>query len=415
MSKLCYEPRSESKLIQQSEIYPVFSSYQEKEFKERFQQLKANVCDLNPALVAKCITGTEQDFILLMNRAKDFIRERFRQISMEDEKKLLEMFKECVFGYYVLTPLIEAKEISDIKVLDYNHIVVKAKGKRYIADCSFYSPSDYNDWFMRILRIQRMGKSEEAALSHSTDRKGVKDYFLRIDTQLGCITSTEKNNIHIRKIPKQKLSWDYLKENGMLDDEMEIYLKDRISSGYGFLISGRGGSGKSTLLNNMIDCIPYDESVLVSQESDELYSEHPQIQFEHTLSVKRKDCSVEYSLEDELRLGLLQDIDNFVIGEIKGGEALYVFTTAMSTGARFFGTIHANTAAGSVVRLAQCARYISDYSMETLEELLTAVPLVLIHMSRFAIDEILEIAGWDERLRKLKWKEVYVKGDLECI
>lgn len=106
-----------------------------------------------------------------------------------------------------------------------------------------------------------------------------------------------------------------------------------------------------------------------------------------------KDCSIEYSLEDELRLGLLQDIDNFVIGEIKGGEALYVFTTAMSTGARFFGTIHANTAAGSVVRLAQCARYISDYSMETLEEMLTVVPFVLIHMSRFAIDEILEIAG----------------------
>ena len=94
MSKLCYEPRSESKLIQQSEIYPVFSSYQDKELKERFQQLKANVCDLNPALVAKCITGTEQDFILLMNRAKDFIRERFRQTSMEEEKRLLQMFKE---------------------------------------------------------------------------------------------------------------------------------------------------------------------------------------------------------------------------------------------------------------------------------------------------------------------------------
>ena len=179
-------------------------------------------------------------------------------------------------------------------------------------------------------------------------------------------------------------------------------------------IMGPSGSGKSTLLNNMIDCIPYDQSVLVSQESDELYSEHPQIQFEHTLSVKRKDCSIEYSLEDELRLGLLQDIDNFVIGEIKGGEALYVFTTAMSTGARFFGTIHANTAAGSVVRLAQCARYISDYSMETLEEMLTVVPFVLIHMSRFAIDEILEIAGWDERHQKLKLNEVYVKGELEC-
>lgn len=191
-------------------------------------------------------------------------------------------------------------------------------------------------------------------------------------------------------------------ENGMLDEDMEMYLRDRVLAGYGFLISGRGGSGKSTLLNNMMDWIPFEESVLVSQESDELYSNvHPQIQFEHTMA--------DFTLEDELRLGLLQDIDNFVIGEIKGGEALHVFTTALSTGARFFGTIHANDARSSVVRLAQCARYVSDYPMETLEEMLTCVPFVLVHMSRFSIDEILEIDGWDAAEKKLRFAEVYRK------
>ena len=211
-------------------------------------------------------------------------------------------------------------------------------------------------------------------------------------------------------MPKEKLSWEYLKENGMLDDEMIEYLKDRIMSGYGFLISGRGGSGKSTLLNNMLDLIPYNESILVSQESDELYShEHPQIQFEHTMTVRKNDTVTEFTLEDELRLGLLQDIDNFVIGEIKGGEALHVFTTAMSTGARFFGTIHSNDARSSVTRLAQCARYVSDYPMETLEEMLTCMPFVLIHMSHFSIDEIVEIDGWDEKEKRLKYQTVYLK------
>ena len=179
-------------------------------------------------------------------------------------------------------------------------------------------------------------------------------------------------------------------ENGMLDRDMIAYLKDRIAAGYGFLISGRGGSGKSTLLNNMIDCIP-------------------QIQFEHTMAVQKKETVTEYTLEDELRLGLLQDIDNFIIGEIKGGEALYVFTTAMSTGARFFGTIHANDAASSVVRLAQCARYISDYPMETLCEMLTCIPFVLIHMSHFSIDEILEVKGFDQKIKRLLFHEVYRK------
>ncbi len=412
MSNLNYSPEAKEELAEKSEVYSFFSIYKDERLRRMFLQLKANVCDLNPAVVAKCLMGTEQDFIMLMDRAKAFVQDRFTDISEQDVRNLLDMFKDCIFGYYILTPLIEAKEVSDIKVLDFDHIVVKANGNRYVADCSFFDRSDYNDWFMRMLRIHRLGKTDEYALSHCTDRKGVKDFYLRIDVQLSCVTSTEQNNIHIRKMPKEKLSWEYLKDNGMLDDEMIIYLKDRITSGYGFLISGRGGSGKSTLLNNMIDLIPFNQSVLVSQESDELYSNtHPQIQFEHTMEIKKRDITMEFSLEDELRLGLLQDIDNFVIGEIKGGEALYVFTTAMSTGARFFGTIHSNDAASSVTRLAQCARYISDYPMETLIEMLTVTPFVLIHMSHFSIDEILEISGWNEKEKRLIFSEVYRKGE----
>ncbi len=408
--QLNYKPASDGRLKCKSAIYHVESRYQEKGFKSLFMSLKANVCDLNPALITKCITGTEQDFIMLMNRAGDYLARHHPDLSEDMRKMLMEMLSDAVFGYYVLTPLILSKEVSDIKVLAYDHIVVKANGQRYLTDVSFDSEEDYRTWYDRILRIHRLGKSEEYALNHCTDRKGVDAFYLRIDVQLSCITSTEINNLHIRKMPKEKLSWEYLKDNGMLDDAAMDYLKDRILGGYGFLISGRGGSGKSTLLNNMLDWIPFDESVLVSQESDELYSNvHPQIQFEHTMTVRKNDVVTDFSLEDELRLGLLQDIDNFVIGEIKGGEALHVFTTAMSTGARFFGTIHSNDARTSVRRLVQCARYVSDYPMETLEEMLSAMPFVLIHMSRFSIDEIVEIEGWDTKAGKLIFHEVYRK------
>lgn len=408
--QLNYEPASDGRLINQSAIYHVESKYSNHELEDMFYELKANVCDLNPALITKCITGTEQDFIMLMNRAKDYMERQFTGISDVKRKSLLDMLSDCVFGYYVLTPLILSKDVSDIKVLDYNHIVVKANGDRYLTDVSFSSEEDYRTWYDRILRIHRLGKAEEFALGHCTDRKGVDAFYLRIDVQLSYITSTEKNNLHIRKMPKKKLTWEYLKENGMIDDDGMNYLKDRILAGYGFLISGRGGSGKSTLLNNMLDWIPFNQSILVSQESDELYSNvHPQMQFEHTMTVRKNDVITDFTLEDELRLGLLQDIDNFVIGEIKGGEALHVFTTAMSTGARFFGTIHSNDAKTSVRRLAQCARYVSDYPMETLEEMLSVMPFVLIHMSHFSIDEIVEIEGWDSKEARLIYKTVYRK------
>ena len=408
--QLNYEPASNGRLIDKSAVFHVDSLYQSDALREKFLELKANVCDPNPALVTKCITGTEQDFIMLMNRAKEYMETHFLDITEADRSTLLQMFSDAVFGYYVLTPLIMSKEVSDIKVLGFDHIVIKADGERFLTDVSFYSEEDFKSWFSRVLRIQRLGKAEEFSLGHCTDRKGVEDFYLRIDVQLSYITSTEKPNIHIRKMPKVKYPWEYLKDNGMLDDDGMAYIKDRILAGYGFLISGRGGSGKSTLLNNMLDWIPFNQSILVSQESDELYSTvHPQIHFEHTMTVRRGDIVTDFSLEDELRLGLLQDIDNFVIGEIKGGEALHVFTTAMSTGARFFGTIHSNDARTSVRRLAQCARYVSDYPMETLEEMLASMPFVLIHMSHFSIDEIVEIEGWNEKAGKLDFNQVYRK------
>lgn len=412
MSELLYNPFNVSELYLKADIYNVQSMYDHPTLCDRFINLRANIVDLNPAMITKCIQGTEQDFLMLMNKAKEFLSVRHHKEDDNDARDilLLDLFQECVFGYYVLTPLIKAKDVSDIKVLAWNHITCKANGERYVTNLSFANEEDYNRWFERMLRIHRLQKNEESSLQHCTDRKGVENFYLRIDIQLANVTSTETNCIHIRKIPKEKYSWQYLKENGMLNDDMVTYLQNRISAGYGFLISGKGGSGKSTLLNNMIDIIPFNESILVSQESDELYSDvHPQIQFEHTMEIRKGDKYTEISLEDELRMGLLQDIDNFVIGEIKGGEALYVFTTAISTGARFFGTIHSNTAAGSVRRLAQCARYVSDYPMETLEEMLTSTPFSLIHMSRFSIDEILEIDGWNNDSLQLKYHQVYKK------
>jgi pilus assembly protein CpaF len=392
-----------------SEVYHVPSLYDDERIKNTFLKLKYNVVDLNPALVTKCIQGTDQDFLMLMKKAKEFLQLNFKG-NESTFTIIMDLFQECVFGYYVLTPLIRTPDVSDIKVLAWNHIVCKSNGKRYVTDISFNSPEDYDTWFERLIRIHRLAFTEDNSLQHCTDRKGVDNFYLRIDLQLPYIVSTETNNIHIRKIPKEKYSWNYLVDAGMLDRDIIDYSKDRVAAGYSFLISGKGGSGKTSYMNNLIDLIPFGESILVSQESDELYSNvHPQMQFEHTIEVKRNGITKEYTLEDELRLGLLQDIDNFIIGEIKGGEALNCFTTAMSTGARFMGTIHSNSAASSVTRLAQLARYVSDYSMESLLEMLSGMKLVLVYMKYFSVVEILEIGGWDKTASNCKYNTIYVK------
>lgn len=404
--KLEYDKSKNTVLRDSIGTYTVTSMYFLPDFKDKFVDLRSNLVDLNDALIKKCIVGTEQDFLMLMQKAKEYLfatMDNNGLITM-----LLSLFQDCVFGYYVLTPLIKDPIVSDIKVYSWDHITVKVNGDRYLTNIKFFDEDDYNRWYDRLLRINRLDRSIDGALNNFTDRKSIDSFYMRVDIQKEEVTSSGQNMLHIRKTPTVKYTWQYLVDNKMLDDNCIEYLRDRVVNGYGFLISGRGGSGKSTLLNNMIDMIPYEESVLISQENDELYSDvHPQIQFEHPLNHKSDGKETRFTLEDELRLGLLQDIDDFIIGEIKGGEALYVFTTAMSTGARFMGTIHSNNCRGSVRRLAQLAKYISSYTVESLEEMLTATPFCLIHMSHFHIDEILEIVGWDEKKMELEYKEVY--------
>ena len=408
MSELNYSPSEPKEHILHSEVYEVESDYHDEELMEIYKRLKANVVDINVSSIVKAVQGTEQDFLELMNRAKRFLNEYYYGLDTEVVYRLLNMFQNAIFGYYVLTPLLNAVDVSDIKVLAWNKVVCKASGRRYETNVKFISEQDYNDWYDRMRRIHRIKNTINTAATYCTDRKCDDSYYLRIDWQDRRLVSTDDNNIHIRKIPTEKYTWEYLKEAKMVDDEMIEYFRDRINNKYGFLISGSGGSGKTSLLNKLLDWIPFNESVLISQESDELYSDvHPQMQFEHTMTLDKGQETRTYSLEDELRLGLLQDIDNFVIGEIKGAEALYVFTTALNTGARFLGTIHSNDAASSVTRLAQCARYKSDYPMETLQEMLTVVPFVLVHMSHFGVKEILEIDGYDYELNRLKFRRVY--------
>ena len=407
MSRLYFEKKGRPP-DRGEELYKCDTPYEDKRFRELFLELKSRLIDLGSAAVAKAITGTQADFVLLMDRASDYIRSHF-DVTEEEKKSLLGMFQESVFGYYVLDPLIKSREISDITVTSWDHVTVKIAGERYVSTISFFSEADYSAWYLRMLRRLGGTDSEEFPLQELSDRSGAEDFYLRVDIELSGVNSSGNKTLHIRKTPKEKYSWEYLTGAGMLDDTIKDYLIDRILAGYSFLLSGCGASGKTSLLNTLLDEIPRYESGLIVQDHDELYSYvQPHFHFEHTISIPLESGEVkEVTLEDLLRLGLLQDIDNFIIGEIKGGEALNVFTTAMSTGARFMGTIHSNDARSSIRRMAHLARYVSDYPVEALEEMISETPFSLVHMDHFKVDEIYEVTGWDEEGRRLLYKEVY--------
>lgn len=291
-------------------------------------------------------------------------------------------------GYHILEPLIRDREISDIKVISYDRVRVKRFGKREDSAVRFKDNQELKQFAEFVAAKNQVSISRAHAMQSFTDKTSNKDYILRFNISQSIINSVDTPYIHIRKIPKQKPGLKELEEIGMLKKEHSDYLKKQIKKGY-VLIAGKGASGKTTLLNALLDEIPRDKSVLVIQENEELFSKvHPDMMFQHILEQKG-ESKVRYGLKELSINALLIDLDYIVIGEIKGGEALY-FLNAAYTGHLGLATIHGQDGEAALYKLADYVKYEADYSQAEIKKMLGCVSTVCF-MKDYKLDTISEV------------------------
>lgn len=291
-------------------------------------------------------------------------------------------------GYHVLEPLIKDREISDIKIISYDRIRVKRYGKREDSAVCFESPQELKQFTEFVAAKNQVSISRAHAMQSFTDKTSNKDFILRFNISQAIINSVDTPYIHIRKIPKEKASLKDLQELGMLTKEHAAYLKKQMKKGY-VLIAGKGASGKTTLLNALLDEIPRDKSVLVIQENEELFSKvHPDMMFQHILEQKG-ESKIRYGLKELSINALLIDLDYIVIGEIKGGEALY-FLNAAYTGHLGLATVHGQNGEAALYKLADYVKYESDYSQEEIKRMLGCISTVCF-MKDFKLSTITEV------------------------
>ena len=308
------------------------------------------------------------------------------------EQKMNQLLREEPFtyftGYHILEPLIKDKEISDIKIISYDKIRVKRLGKREDSDICFESPQELKQFTEFVAAKNQVSVSRAHAMQSFTDKTGSRDFILRFNIIQSIINSVDTPYIHIRKIPKEKPSLKDLQDMGMLTREHADYLRKQIKKGY-VLIAGKGASGKTTLLNALLDEIPKERSVLVIQENEELFSKvHPDMMFQHILEQKG-ESKVGYGLKELSINALLLDLDYIVIGEIKGGEALY-FLNAAYTGHLGLATVHGQDGVAALYKLADYVKYESDYSQEEIKKMLGCISTVCF-MKDFRLDTITEV------------------------
>ena len=333
----------------------------------------------------------------------DYIRSNITQ-DEQDVEDTFKTFASFLWSYDIIDELIDDDEISDIKIYDWDHIRVQRLGHRETSKLKFRNPDHFKKFVEHTAIKNKASISAQNALQNFTDKYSSDKAIMRFNITTPVVNSNEKYLLSIRKIPKHKYTTERLIELGFFTREMADYFEDRIKNGGGLLVAGKGGSGKTTLLNWALDKLPDDISGLCIQENEELFSNHPDIAFQHTI-INRGEGKIEYNLGDLARNGLLMDIDYFIIGEIKGAEALYLLN-AVYTGAKGWATVHGSSATEAMKKLVDYIKYNSDYSQEEALQMLVHLDTV-VFMQDFGVREVQEITGYDPEIGDLTYKKIF--------
>lgn len=340
---------------------------------------------------------------------EDFLAEVRSHIATHYQKnnrqteELITAFEQYIFGYSRLSPLIDDRSISDIRVIGYDNIRVKRDGQRMDAGIAFASEKEYRQFIDYVATKNQVNISNLNAIQRFTDTESHPDFILRFTLSMPLVNTYSEPYLCIRKVPKKFPLIKELIEKEMLDRETAELLIQRFRQG-STLICGGNSSGKTTLLNALKETLPDDVAILITQQADELTTRfHPDTMFLHSLP-KTTESQVSYDLQHISIAGLTMDVDFFIIGEVKGAEALYLLNAAY-TGQICAATIHAPSADRAPDKLVDYAMYESRYSRDELMKMMDCFQ-TLIFMQHYKVKEIFACKGWNEESRKLEFERI---------
>lgn len=325
-------------------------------------------------------------------------------ISGWEREKLLKSFEQYIFGYSHLSPLIDDLNISDIRVVGYDNIRVKREGRRMDSGVAFGSEKEYRQFIDYVATKNQVNISNLNAIQRFTDTSSHPDFILRFTLSMPLVNTYNEPYLCIRKVPKKFPQMRELIQKKMLSRELAETLIQRFRQS-STLICGGNSSGKTTLLNALKETLPDDMAVLITQQADELTTKfHPDMMFLHSLPGST-ESSVSYDLKNISIAGLTMDVDFFIVGEVKGGEALYLLNAAY-TGQICAATIHAPSADRAPDKLVDYAMYDSRYSRDELMKMMDCFE-TLIFMEHYQVKEVFACKGWDSEKKELIYERLF--------
>ncbi|MGL6299045.1 MAG: CpaF family protein, partial [Methanobacteriaceae archaeon] len=203
----------------------------------------------------------------------------------------------------------------------------------------------------------------------------------------------------IRKFKEDPLTIVDLIKSGTLNTNLAAFLWLCID-GLGvkpanILIAGGTSSGKTTTLNALSSFISPRERIVSIEDTLEL-----QIPKEHVLPMETRPPNIEGKGEIDMDIlvknSLRQRPDRVIVGEVRGKEAITLFT-ALNTGHSGFGTLHANNSRETISRLI-------NPPMDVPKIMISAIDFIIMQKRIYKSDgvsfrrvsEVAEVVGMEE-------------------
>ncbi len=207
---------------------------------------------------------------------------------------------------------------------------------------------------LRALKTQVLEPDDTVALMKSIapDRsqqelqeEGTCDFGFAYEDRARFRVSIFRQRSHValvlRQIPSKLLSFD---EIGLPPIVAELCRRPRGL----FLVTGPTGSGKTTTLATMLDYINtnIDHHIVTIEDPIEYYHGHKKS------IVNQREVGTDVgSFAEALRRVLRQDPDVVLVGEMRDLETIEAAIRAAETGHLVFGTLHTNSASGTINRI----------------------------------------------------------------
>ncbi len=326
------------------------------------------------------------------DKVHDYTRRRQMPISRYEVDRLTEELVDELTGFGPLEILLHDPSVTEILVNGPHRIFVERQGVLQQSDLRFMDDNHLLRVIQRILAPlgRRLDESSPMVDARLPDGSRVNAVIPPIALDGPCLS--------VRKFSQNMLSSNDLIASGSIDSQILEFFQLMVKKRCNVVISGGTGTGKTTMLNMLSQLINERERIVTIEDTAELQLKHS-----HVVRLETRppnaDGHGEVSARDLVRNALRMRPDRLILGEIRGIEVLDVLT-AMNTGHDgSMTTVHANTAADSLLRLETLVGFTGmQMQSSTLRETICSAIDIIIQLARSAggrryVSEVLEVVG----------------------